>query len=145
MDRDNARAFINRMVDEEKKFIASLEEHKTSMENTEDWQNTMKNFAPTIKAFYNTQLESWSRFYLGLDCKRKEWGPISLPVPFSSRYNHFPLEGQLSRSTVLLLIFISMDNWGHSCPHSMAMIAFGSLLPVSYECMQFLPPFSVCF
>lgn len=71
MDRDNARAFINQMVDEEKKFTASLEEHKALMESTDDWANTMKNFAPKIKGFYNTQLEAWSRFYLGLDCKNK--------------------------------------------------------------------------
>lgn len=67
MDRDHARTFIKRMVDEEHEFIRSLESYREEVEGTDDWANVMKNFAPTIKGFYNARLEAWSRFYLGLD------------------------------------------------------------------------------
>ncbi|GMH40632.1 hypothetical protein BSKO_08536 [Bryopsis sp. KO-2023] len=96
MDRDHARSFMKRMLDEEHEFIRKLEEMRTTVEARDDWENVMKNFAPKIKGFYNTQLEAWARFYLGLDsqsynqghgvmhlAQKKDRGNMAATIPHS--------------------------------------------------------------
>eukprot|EP00803_Ostreobium_quekettii_P008066 evm.model.scf_392.6 EVM.evm.TU.scf_392.6 scf_392:26277-28462(+) len=69
MDRDQARAFLQKATREAEAFLADLRQYDVDLENAGDWVASMKNFAPHVKGYHKGALESWQRFYLGLDAE----------------------------------------------------------------------------